>query len=308
MTFIPKPHNNEEELIIRADGHFGTTDCFLWPQMYYKEYIYAMCICRKEHYPSPDPLAPAWYHPTIDDFETLTHAAGQVGTLKMEKLASLVSLSQIASNQYKEWKATQGDKTNIASRMLKSLEHNITLLLNHPLTFCDLIVYVAQVQHHFLDIFTFLYFVMYVQAHIAYPSGPPPPIHAHWMGCFTTDMKFCDNLFHAGVPVWLIHLPHAIMAQTNIEKPVKFIFPDYIICSMYSEAGKPPCPFPSLYRSLGGFTHHLHAWWHYNTLAPNPSLSQPSGPQVPSSAGRLPTQAQSRRAAQKKHACLQSGK
>ena len=46
MLFVPKPHNSEEELRVRADGRFGTADCFQWPQIYDEEFCYAEDICR----------------------------------------------------------------------------------------------------------------------------------------------------------------------------------------------------------------------------------------------------------------------
>ena len=60
--------------------------------------------------------------------------------------------------------------------MLKSLEHNTILLLNHPLTFCSIIIFGAEAQCYFLDIMAFLDYIQLVQPHIAYPSTPYPPV------------------------------------------------------------------------------------------------------------------------------------
>ena len=68
------------------------------------------------------------------------------------------------------------DKQDIASRMIKSLEHNITLLLNHPLMFRNIVVFVAQAQWYCLNILVFLDYVMYVQPCITYPTGAPLPV------------------------------------------------------------------------------------------------------------------------------------
>ena len=301
-TFIPEPHNSEEELHTRLDGRFGIADCFQWPQLYCDEYRYAICIRRKEHYPSSDPLSWAWYRPTIEDFVPLPNAAFQVGTLKMEKATGVASLGRIASERYKEWKDTRGDKQDIVSRMLQSLRLDIMLLLNHPLTFRDIVVFVAQAQRYCLDILAFLDYVIYVQPRIAYPTGPPLPVRSHWMGCFTQSTKICNELFHAGVPVWLIRPRHTITSQTNVERHVKFTFPDEIIRSTYSKGGRPH-PFDCLYRGPGGFSRHLHTRHSYTGSggpSPQDSVSQPSAPQVSSKVGKVPTQAQAKRAAQKK--------
>ncbi|KAN0087917.1 hypothetical protein V8E55_006538 [Tylopilus felleus] len=101
MTFVPEPHNGEEELRARADGHFGMADCFQWPQLYCNQYCYTVYICRKEHYTAPDSLSWAWYRPMLKDFDPLTHAAFQVGKLKEEKAIGIASLHQIVSDHYK---------------------------------------------------------------------------------------------------------------------------------------------------------------------------------------------------------------
>ena len=185
MTFIPEPHNDEEELCAQADGCFGVADYFQWLQMYCNQYRYAICICRKEDFPPPEPLSWVWYRPTLKDFEPLANATFQVGKLKQEKGLGITSLLPIVSQCYKEWKNMCGDKQDIASQMVKSLQHDIMLLLNHPLTFHDIIVFIAQAQQHFLNILAFLNYVMYIQPCIAHPSGPPVPVWSHWLGCFT---------------------------------------------------------------------------------------------------------------------------
>ena len=74
------------------------------------------------------------------------------------------------------------------------------------------------------------------------------------MGAFTHNTTICDELFHAGIPVWLIRLEFMITEQTVIENLVMFSFPDHIIRPMYSEPGKSAAPFNLLYYGGGGFS------------------------------------------------------
>ncbi|KAH0831330.1 hypothetical protein J3R83DRAFT_13979 [Lanmaoa asiatica] len=306
MSFVPEPHNEDEELRARADGRFGPVDCFQWPQLFCKEYEYAICIRRSDYHPSPDPLSWAWYRPSLEDFEPLPHATSLVGRLKQDKAAGVASLHQIAVARYDEWKKSRGDKKDIVIRLLKALGHDLMVLLNHPLTFHDVVVFVAQAQRYFLDIIAFLDYVKYVLPHVAYPPSAPLSVRTDWMGCFTSDTKVCDELFHAGVPVWLIRCNFTITARTIIEKPVRFTFPDDIIRSMYSEGGKPARPFDPLYRGPGGFLRHLHTRRHYKVTVEQPSVLGPqassSRTQASSHLGKIPTRAQTRRATQKERA------
>ncbi|KAI9459076.1 hypothetical protein HD554DRAFT_2177094 [Boletus coccyginus] len=310
MPFVSKPHNSKEELHARADGQFGPVDCFQWPQLFCKEYEFAVCVHQAEHHPSPDPLSWAWYHPSVDDFELLSHAAFFIGKLKLDKAVDIASLRQTAAAQYGEWKKTRGEKKDIAGWLLKSLEHNVMVLLNHPLTFCDIIIFVAQAQHYFLDIMTFLNYVHYVLPHIANPPFISLPVWSDWMGCFTTDTKVCDDLFHAGVPIWLLCHNFTVTPQTIIQKPVKFTFSDHVVCSTYSEHSKSTRPFECLYRGPGGFLCHFHSCHYYtSSVDPSSSLSAQVAPQSATTThiGKAPTQAQTRRAAQKECARPKKG-
>ena len=214
-------------------------------------------------------------------------------------------MRKIASAHYDEWRKTRGDKKDSVGRLLKGLDHNLMIILNHPLTFRDVVVFVAEAQRYFLDVMAFLDYVLDVLPHITHPPFIPLPVRSQWMGCFTADTKVCDELFHAGVLVWLVRHNFTITPRTIIEKPVRFTFPDGIICSMYSEGGKPARPFDCLYRGPGGLHRHLHTRRHY-TATVQPSIPVPqassSQTQVSSQVGKMPTQVQARRAAQKERA------
>lgn len=305
MSFVPEPHIGEEEIRARADGRFGYADCFQWPQLYCKEYEFAICVRRREYHLSPDPLSWAWYRPTLDDFESIPTSPFLVGKLKEDKALGVASLRQIAAGRYAEWRKTHGNKQDVVNKMLQSLDHDIMILLNHPITFRDLTLFVAQAQRYFLDIIAFLDYVQEVLPHIANPPTSPRPVRADWMGCFTADTKTCHELFYASVPVWLVRHHVTITHRTIIEKPVKFTFPDDIIRAMYSVQGQPARPFDCLYRGANTFKRHFHNRRHYMGTSDPSANSEPLS-QTPSQVGKIPTQAQARKAAQK--ARLQSGK
>ena len=174
MSFVPEPHLDDEELRARADGCFGLADCFQWPQVYCREFEYAICIPRREHHPAPDPLTWAWYTPTLEDFVALPTAAFAVGKLKQEKAVGIATLYQNASTRYAAWKKTRGDKKDIAAKMVQSLKHTVVLLLQHPLTFRDVVAFVAEAQRTFLDIYAFLDFVKVLMPHLTFPSVSHP--------------------------------------------------------------------------------------------------------------------------------------
>jgi hypothetical protein len=258
------------------------------------------CIARNSNTPYPYVEANVTLPLTLSPGHDITlpsmilspspHTAFLVGQLKRAKALGVASLRQIAAVRYEDWKKTCGDKKDFVSCLFKVIDHDLMVLFNHPLTFHDVVVFVAQAQHYFLDIMAFLDYILYVLPQVDNPPFVPPPVRSGWMGCFTTDTRVCDELFHSGVPEWLIRPNFTITPRTIIETPVRYTFPDHIIRSMYSEGSKPSCSFEVLYCGPGGYRRHLHTCCHYiATVESSTPGSQPSSSQAASNVGRAPT-------------------
>ena len=297
--FIPEPHVEDKDLHSRADGRFGTADCFQWPQPYCKEYEYVVCIPHEEHHPHPDPIAWAWYMPQAGDIDLLPTSALAVGRFKEDKARVMSNLHEVAERRYESWKKNRGEKQDIISKMLQRLQHTKIVLLYHPLTLRNLIAFVAQAQRIFLDIITFLDFVEVVLPCLAYPGSVPHAVWSDWMGCFTTNAQVCNELFQAGVPVWYVRATFTITENTIIKRVITFSFPDHILRAEYFEQGKSVQPFDTLYKGPGGFHRHVHSCRYYMGTAQPTLESNPESMQESSHAGKVPTHAQSRKAAQK---------
>ncbi|KAG1883232.1 hypothetical protein F4604DRAFT_1920416 [Suillus subluteus] len=266
MDWVPELHNDDiEELMAQADGCFGAADCFQWPQMYCKEFEYAVCIPRKDT--SSIDLQFAWFTPTTADFAIQPGTAFAVGTLHSHIVDS---------------------KKDIITNMLASLKHDINVLRRHPLTYRDIIIFVAQVQRSFLDIIAFMDYVEIVQPHLTsgWSSWGPLEGNSRWMGCFTTDSKICDIYLNAGVPMWLVRTEVYISPQMNIIKPVVLTFPDDLTKNVYCE-GNITRPFPLLYRGYTG------------TFAVNPGAPLPSTLPQNQASGKAPSQGQKNKKARK---------
>jgi hypothetical protein len=299
MDWVPELHNNDsDELRARADGRFGVVDCFQWPQMYCKEFEYAVCVPRKET--SSIDLQFAWYTPTPDDFVIQPGTAFAVGTLRSHIVDGIDNLLTIARKRVQAWQANRAGKQDIVTKMLSSFKHDVNLLCRHPLTYRDIIVFVAQAQRSFLDIIAFMDYVEVVQVRSSWQTWSADRVNPNWMGCFTYDSKICDTFLAAGVPVWLVRAEAYIAPNMNIIKPVLLTFPDHITKSMYCDARNIVKPFPLLYHGHGGFHRHFHTRRDYaGTSGVNPDSSSSSAlPQNPAT-GKAPSQAQQNKKARK---------
>ena len=156
-----------------------------------------------------------------------------MGKLKWEKALGVALLCQIAVVWCYNWKKIHGNKKNFINGLFKALDHGLMILFNHPLTFHDVIVFMDQAQHYFLDIMASLDYILYILPYVNHPPSIPSPVCSDWMGCFTADTRVCDELFHSGVLVWLIWHNFTITSWTTIEISVRYTFPDNIICSTY---------------------------------------------------------------------------
>lgn len=282
MDWVPELHNDDlEELRARADGHFGAADCFQWPQMYCKEFKYTVCIPRKDA--SSIDLQFTWFTPTTANFAIQPGTAFTVGSLHSHIVNGIDNLLTIARKQVQPWQARR------TSSLTCSHPSSMTSMCSG-----DIIIFVAQAQHSFLNIMAFMDFVEIVQPCLTsgWSSWGPLDGNPRWMGCFTTDSKTCDIFLNAGMPVWLVRAEAYISPQMNIIKPVVLIFPDDLTRNVYCE-GNIARPFPLLYCGPGGFNRHFHTRWAYTgTFSVNPGAPLPLTLLQTPASGKAPSQGQ----------------
>ncbi|KAF9230549.1 hypothetical protein BU15DRAFT_83492 [Melanogaster broomeanus] len=242
----------------------------------------------------------------------LTLSTGLVRTLKAEKIDGLESLYEFTHERVKKWKNNHGQKQDMVMRLVYSLRHDVMVLRRHPVMRRDIVVYFAQAQRAFLDIWAFMEYVEVVQPRINFPDYLPHAVSNKWMGAFTDQLRVCERLFHARVPVWLVRNDAQIRSDMNVEKPVLFTYPDHIVKALYHEASPSARPFGSIYTGPGGLSRHLSNRLTYTGGRPSPGEAEPQpGPSTggaTSSSSRahqdakVPGKRQSKRAQKGSHA------
>ncbi|KAG1740127.1 uncharacterized protein EDB91DRAFT_1053419 [Suillus paluster] len=302
MDFVPQFHHFEEENVQAcADGHFGVVDCFQWPQAYDNIFCNSVCIPHKEVYPFPHPLHWAWFTPEQKDFKAIPGNSFPVGTLASDKAEGLELLLKMADKRVQDWRANRQGKNNIIVNRVASLQHCISQLKKHPLTFCDLLIFVTDAQHLFLEIHSFMDWVLIAQPRISSGIGANP-VNSAWMGAFTHDSDMCNKLHMAGIPVWYV------LQCMRVMKPVLITHLDDIVILMYAEGNKIRA-YNIIYHGQGGHQRQLHVCRLYGgTTFKNPdelvalsastsSFSVPSSSTAapcsqPSAAGKAPQKSQ----------------
>ncbi|KAG1819998.1 hypothetical protein EV424DRAFT_1323178 [Suillus variegatus] len=256
MHFVPEFHHfDEEDLQARADGRFGVIDCFQWPQSYDDTFCHAVCIPRKEAFPFPHPLHWAWFTPSQDDLKSIPGNSFPVGTLAPDKVDGLQSLLKLAEQRVRDYRKDQPDRGQIIYSRLLYLRHAIARLKSHPLTFRDLLIFVTDAQRLFLDIYSYIDWVLVAQPRTTF--GVRHEVNLGWMGGFAQSSDICEKLFCAGVPAWYVHASAYIPPQMMVVEPVLLTRPDHIIIAMYAE-GRKIRPFEVIYHGQGGRNRHTH--------------------------------------------------
>ncbi|KAG1812794.1 uncharacterized protein BJ212DRAFT_1482862 [Suillus subaureus] len=284
MHFIPEFHHFDAEILQACtDGCFGVIDCFQWPQAYDNTFCHAACIPQKEAFPSPHPLHWAWFTPTWNDLESIPGNLFPVGTLVLDKVDGLQTPFKLAEQQLCEYRQAQPDRGQVIYGRLLSLCHTVAHLKSHPLTFCDLLIFVTNAQHLFLDIYSYIDRVLIAQPLTT--SGLCHVVWGDWMGAFVQSSDVCKKLFCTGIPIWYVRTSAYIPLNMKVIEPVLLTHLDHIIIGMYTEGSKVH-PFKVIYCSPGGHHHHVHVHCLYAGTThldpkadnPQPSSSSNSGP------------------------------
>ncbi|KAG2083553.1 uncharacterized protein F5147DRAFT_782875 [Suillus discolor] len=284
MDFVPQFHHFEEENVqARADGRFGVINCFQWPQAYDNIFCNSVCIPCKELYPFPHPLHWAWFTPNQKDFKAIPGNSFPVGTLASDKVEGLESLLKMADKRVQDWRANRQGKNDVIINRVASLRHGISRLKKHPLTFRDLLIFVTDAQRLFLEIHSFMDWVLITQPRISSGIGANT-VNSAWMGTFTHDSDMCNKLHMAGVPVWYVCTMAYIPANMKVMKPVLITHPDDIVISMYAEGNKIH-PYDIIYHGQGGHQRQLHV----RRLYSGTTFKNPDGPVASTSSFSTPS-------------------
>ncbi|OAX31782.1 hypothetical protein K503DRAFT_703149, partial [Rhizopogon vinicolor AM-OR11-026] len=86
------------------------------------------------------------------------------------------------------------------------------------LTFRDLLIFVTDAQCLFLDIYSYIDWVLIAQPRTI--LGVCHEVNREWMGGFAQSSDICDRLFSAGVPAWYVRASAYIPLDMKVVEPV----------------------------------------------------------------------------------------
>ncbi|KAF9224601.1 hypothetical protein BS17DRAFT_670522, partial [Gyrodon lividus] len=82
------------------------------------------------------------------------------------------------------------------------------------------------------------------------------PTNQNLMGCFTTDITTCKQLWHANIPVWLVCSLQSVPEDINIVKVVPIMRPNHLVQKSFLH-NSVVTVFPTLHLGPGGGDQHF---------------------------------------------------
>lgn len=206
MTIFEPPLGGDRHLFLRSNLRYGDDDPLQWPQPFVSNYGHISFIPRSPT-SAKDRESIMWYIPHIADFVSDDGVFSNVGKLNRGtflelQFLSLALIERADSSEFRE-QALVSQLTKILGNLLHRLEYIST-------SFYTMRLGVRQLQRVYLELTALLNF----EGHFRSQSMSSNKVN-NIMGAFTYDLAVCDQLYQAGVPVWLIR-PYSALHSIRI--------------------------------------------------------------------------------------------
>jgi hypothetical protein len=249
VGWVPHPFLFEDEPVqARADGRFGTVNIYQWPQLYNDQWPWLVAIMQNLGILSSNlPILWARYNPVYEDFEPIHNSTLKIGFLKKETIMGLCSLFDEVRKCLGRFKGEhlQNTKNDHSAKFAQSARSALRYLERFPLSWCDTITCIAELQCTFLEFHAYCNFYQTIHPRFQKPMFPFPEANQTWMGAFTDNKHLAETLFRTGMPMWFVSHEDTITKKTIFKNIVSASEPSHIIQAMYVDPEKHyPNPFP----------------------------------------------------------------
>ncbi|KZT32015.1 hypothetical protein SISSUDRAFT_1067267 [Sistotremastrum suecicum HHB10207 ss-3] len=207
-NFIPTSPALLQDVQMRSDGRYGSSDYTARPQIYFADYAHLPYIPTAEH-PAYSGYHLLWRRPSATDLDPFVSGEGRAGsTLSPAIRATLTESLKGLANDVDE--GIQSIRPLIDPKVLEHCFYLINhvrarlTLLNQKMPWYELCRLWGQFQRYWLELAGMQqYLRRTVDPMALYQDASPLPVDC-FVGAFTDDRIVAKSLSTAGVPVWLI--------------------------------------------------------------------------------------------------------
>ncbi len=218
VIYVPPLGVNWEMAMYRNYCYVDDDPC-CWPQPYMNTRPYLACITTQLAHGS-DAYRPLYGLPSRVHFEELDGSSLILGPglwdkQELEKLKTCCQLLlDVARGPNLPVTPFLSEKRRLLPMFLEWLEAL-------PLTFEHLHLCVVETQRLALELRVYLDYYLLYHPHIDSPNVVPPlALKSDLASAFTTSTTVAQELFKAGIPVWLLH-SLSVLPATRIDRAVK---------------------------------------------------------------------------------------
>ncbi|KAJ7040851.1 hypothetical protein C8F04DRAFT_1391661 [Mycena alexandri] len=225
VDYVPAPPSIEtpHKLYLR----YGTDDPTLWPQQYTAHYCHMPLIPRKGSRPELDVM---WWNPTKRDFVVGSAVTRGLGRLTLKRFSAFLPPVNELVKRCTELrqKTAPAPLLPLFGQLIQHILMWLEQLQTLPTTFIKMVFAVTSLQRAFLELKAlYQYMTIYKRRINNYPApAHTTPAIAQSVGAFTSVPTVAQQLWNAGVPVWLVRSVD-VFDRENILAVVPLLEPNF---------------------------------------------------------------------------------
>ena len=200
---IPTPPWRECKVCLLANLRYGLEDHTLWPQAFVPMYLHLATILCKPKDPN-HPLSIMWWNPTMSDFmpcpNSLVEGLGQLSPSRYEAMCKCQHEVDAHVCAYSE---ALDKLNNLLMNLLQIMKHTSCHMCSLQTPFYEMSFGVTEVQRYFLEVLGLINFLEIYQPRME-GCAPHAMSTVDCFGAFTNNTLYAQQVFDAGLPVYLI--------------------------------------------------------------------------------------------------------
>ncbi|KAK7019383.1 hypothetical protein VNI00_018096 [Paramarasmius palmivorus] len=207
MTVLYSPPLPTRTVQRRQDYRYGQDDPLHWPQFFYTNRCH-YAVIRRRPTRSSDPFGDWWHNPTEIPFVPDEGVLTGVGKLHHPYILRHLDDIEDICKRYSDYRSSLSNA--MPNKYVAVLQHHLNQsyqrLSSLPMTLSDARSIYSFMQRCYLELLAALDWIQLYQPKM---EGRSPVFKgdaskSNLMGAFVTDSNSATQLFHAGVPVWVV--------------------------------------------------------------------------------------------------------
>ncbi|EIW80847.1 hypothetical protein CONPUDRAFT_154836 [Coniophora puteana RWD-64-598 SS2] len=214
-SFVCEYRNTSQELRARKDGRLGPTDPFQWPTLFQPSMPWVALYPRRSYFEADPIMSFCWWTPADTDVvwkDATTHTTGLLDDAGFSRMQALMTTARTRETNFCSTSAGENNRSWLR-RAIRRLQDVLDRFRRFPSSLRSIILDVADFQRGVMDIWAFTEWWLRVKngfysrdwTKVEGLKKEDGIVRASpmYMGCFSTEPFDAEDLYAAGIPVWI---------------------------------------------------------------------------------------------------------